>query len=182
VAYSADHVLRKPGVGLEEKTALTICRIEPENNIELLIMGGLASQLVRYTIIGNWNNSSYGKALKAKYASETKLQLLDPIYDIDKLVNYREACAYYLHGHSVGGSNPSLIEMLPYDCHILCYDCGFNKETAGSDAQYFSSPEDLAALIDLSLTKPHPGSRIIQERYTKKYIAAEFIQLGSRVI
>ena len=180
VAYSADHVLRNPRVGLEEKTALTICRIEPENNIELLIAGALASKLEKYTLIGNWENSAYGKALKAKYASELKIQLLDPIYDVDKLVNYREACTYYLHGHSVGGSNPSLIEMLPYKCHILCYDCGFNRETAGSDAQYFASPNDLATLIDMSLSMPHPDSRNIQERYTKKYIATEFIRLGDK--
>ncbi len=181
VAYSADHVLRNPEVRLNEKTALTICRIEPENNIELLIEGALASNLGKYTIIGNWNNSAYGKALKAKYADKSMLKLLDPIYDIDKLVGYREACTYYLHGHSVGGSNPSLIEMLPYSCHILCYDCGFNRETAGSDAQYFASPNDLSTLINLSLSMPHPNNRIIQERYTKKYIATEFIQLGDRV-
>lgn len=181
VAYSADHVLRNSEIELKEKTALTICRIEPENNIELLITGALASDLEKYTIIGNWNNSAYGKTLKEKYADNRMLQLLDPIYDIDKLVDYREACAYYLHGHSVGGSNPSLIEMLPYSCHILCYDCGFNRETAGSDAQYFASPNGLATLINSSLSKPHSNSRIVQERYTKKYIATEFIQLGDRV-
>ncbi len=178
VAYSADHVLRNPEVRLEEKTALTICRIEPENNIELLIMGALASGLEKYTLIGNWSNSLYGKVLKVKYSNESNLQLLEPIYDLDKLVHYREACAFYLHGHSVGGSNPSLIEMLPYNCHILCYDCSFNRETAGSDAQFFSSSDDLAKLIDLNLSQPHLGCRVIQERYTKKYIAAEFIQLG----
>jgi len=178
VAYSADHVIRNPAVKLVPKTALTICRIEPENNIELLILGALASGIDTYTFIGNWNNSSFGKALKAKYADEPQLQLLDPIYDLDLLVNYREACAFYLHGHSVGGSNPSLIEMLPYGCHILCYDCGFNRETTGVDAKYFSSPEDLARLINLNLDVPHSGDRVIQERYTKKYIADRFIQLS----
>ena len=180
IAYSADHVLRNLEVRVAEKTALTICRIEPENNIELLILGTLSSEIEKYTLIGNWNNSLYGKSLKAKYAHESRLQLLDPIYDIDILVRYREACAFYLHGHSVGGSNPSLIEMLPYNCHILCYDCGFNRETTGQDAQFFSTPEDLARLINASLSKPHPVPRIIQERYTKKYIAAEFIRLGMR--
>jgi glycosyltransferase involved in cell wall biosynthesis len=181
IAYSADHVLRNPSVILEQKTALTICRIEPENNIELLILGALASGIEKYTFIGNWNNSLFGKTLKAKYANEPQLQLLDPIYDLDLLVNYREACAFYLHGHSVGGSNPSLIEMLSYGCHILCYDCGFNRETTGVDAQYFSSPEDLARLIDLNLAKSPSGGRAIQKRYTKKYIADEFIQLGDGV-
>lgn len=181
VAYSADHVLRNPAVNSKPKTALTICRIEPENNIELLILGALASELEKYTLIGNWSNSSFGSALKARYANEPQLQLLDPIYDLDLLVNYREACAFYLHGHSVGGSNPSLIEMLPYGCHILCYDCGFNRETTGIDAQYFSSAEDLARLIDLNLAVPQPTSRVIQERYTKKYIANEFIRLGDGI-
>ena len=181
IAYSADHVPRNPAVLVEKKTALTICRIEPENNIELLILGALSSGIEKYTLIGNWNNSLFGRELKEKYANESKVQLLDPIYDMDILVNYREACAMYLHGHSVGGSNPSLIEMLPYDCHILCYDCEFNRETTGSDAQYFSSPQDLARLIDLNLSEPHPGKRVVQERYTKKYIADEFIRLGDGI-
>jgi len=181
VAYSADHVIRNPEVKLEMGTALTICRIEPENNIELLITGALGSSIGKYTIIGNWNNSLFGKELKAKYANEPQLQLFDPIYDLDLLVNYREACAFYLHGHSVGGSNPSLIEMLPYRCHILCYDCVFNRETTGMDAQYFSSSEDLARLIDLNLAKLSSGSRVIQKRYTKKYIAERFIRLGDGI-
>jgi hypothetical protein len=71
--------------------------------------------------------------------------------------------------------------MLSYGCHILCYDCGFNRETTGVDAQYFSSPEDLARLIDLNLAKSPSGGRAIQKRYTKKYIADEFIQLGDGV-
>jgi hypothetical protein len=127
--------------------ALTICRIEPENNISMLIEGALKSGIKLYVIIGNWTNSAYGRDLKEIYYPNPRLALLNPIYDSGILSFFRESCSVYIHGHSVGGTNPSLVEMLFYDCRILCFDVPFHRETAGSCAQYFSSVEELATLL-----------------------------------
>jgi glycosyltransferase involved in cell wall biosynthesis len=148
IAYPGDHVLRLKNIKRKPRTALTICRIEPENNLELLINGALRSTVNEYTIIGNWNYSDYARLLREKHSSNPRLRLLDPIYDPIKLAEFRESCFYYLHGHSVGGTNPSLVEMLFYDCEILCFDVEFNRYTAGQGAKYFSTAVDLRLALD----------------------------------
>lgn len=180
IGYSGDHVLRLPDIPREPGTALTVCRIEPENNLDMLIEGALHSDLVRYTIVGNWNNSDYGRSLRERYRGESRLALLDPIYDPHRLAELRESCAIYLHGHSVGGTNPSLVEMLFYDCHIICFDVSFNRVTAESCASYFSNLKSLAQSINAAiqnLTEGHIPERCnLRAKYTSKSIANAYIK------
>lgn len=174
IGYSGDHVTRMPLGNLAQFQALTICRIEPENNLDMLIKGMLLSPLELYTIVGNWAQSEYGRALRALYAKEPRLSLLDPVYEPQQLAMLRESCAVYLHGHSVGGTNPSLVEMLFYDCAIVCFDVAFNRETAGDCAGYFSSAADLAMLDAANL--PGPGDRIARRlTYTRSHIADQYL-------
>jgi glycosyltransferase involved in cell wall biosynthesis len=154
IGYSGDQVLRIPQYQIKPFTALTICRIEVENNLEMLIAGFLLSTFKSYTIVGNWLQSEYGRNLKLRYSNEPRLCLLDSIYDLRRLAELRESCAVYLHGHSVGGTNPSLVEMLFYDCHIACLDVVFNRETAGGCAHYFSNHEDLSFLFGHLAMRP----------------------------
>lgn len=174
IAYPGDHVLRLPGSRPVAGSALTICRIEPENNLELMITGFLGSSLSSYTIIGNWSHSAYARALRARFSDEPRLHLLDPIYDATTLAEHREGCAIYLHGHSVGGTNPSLVEMLFYDCDILCLDVTFNRHTAGDCAQYFADKQSLTILLD----GPQPtrlARDALRTRYSADGIAASYI-------
>lgn len=175
IAYPGDHVLRVDHPNRKPRTGLTICRIEPENNLELLIDGALQSTLAEYTIIGNWNHSDYARSLRSRYAQEPRLRLLDPIYDPVQLAELRASCEYYLHGHSVGGTNPSLVEMLFYDCGILCFDVEFNRRTAGKGACYFKSAQDLRLALDASTTSS--GDRTtLRSRYTASAIADAYLQ------
>lgn len=176
IGYSGDHVLRLPAVHRQPGTALTICRIEPENNIEILIQGALRSQLKKYTVVGNWANSAYGRRLRDNYIGEPRLALLDPIYDAHKLAELRESCEFYLHGHSVGGTNPSLVEMLFYDCQLLCFDVEFNRETAKDCADYFSDAGGLVGLLDGGALRF--GDRVaIRETFTSRAIADQYLSV-----
>ena len=177
IGYPGDAVVGRLGVQMEQRSALTICRVEPENNLEMLIEGALCSALKSYTIIGNWHNSSYGRLLKEKYLQHPSLRLLDPIYDVNEIANYRARTAIYLHGHSVGGTNPSLVEMLSYHCHIACFDCVFNRETAGGDAVYFTDHEDLGRKINVFIQDEAPALRVLQNRYRSSFIADQYIEL-----
>ncbi|MDM7948219.1 DUF1972 domain-containing protein [Hydrogenophaga sp.] len=174
IGYPGDHVLRFSDLQRDSNTALTICRIEPENQINLLIEGALLSKLNMYTVVGNWNASEYGRKLRNRYSAHPRLNLLDPIYDSKALAQLREQCGLYLHGHSVGGTNPSLVEMLFYDCVILCFDCSFNRETAGHAASYFSDANELARLIEVTDTTPD-GRAELRKRYTATNIASEYV-------
>jgi glycosyltransferase involved in cell wall biosynthesis len=177
IGYSGDHVMREPSIERVPGTALTICRIEPENNIQLIIDGALASSVLRrYTIIGNWNGSAYGRELRDRYRAEPRLALLDPVYDQRILAQHRESCAMYIHGHSVGGTNPSLVEILFYDCAIFCFDCDFNRETAGDSARYFMNPEGLARLIDNPEAAASAAERdTTRARFTRDAIANAYL-------
>lgn len=177
IAYSGDHVLHLPNIKKIPKTALTICRIEPENQIELLIEGALRSKIKTYTIIGNWDSSAYGRLIRKKHSNNEILRLLDPIYDANALASTRGQCEYYLHGHSVGGTNPSLVEMLFYDCTILCFDCSFNRATARDAALYFRDADDVVALIDEPKTHLHDRT-LLRARYTANSIALKYVEAG----
>lgn len=179
IGYSGDHVLRIPNISRVPGTALTVCRIEPENNLDMLIEGALKSNLVRYTIVGNWNRSEYGRALRERFSNEPRLVLLDPIYDAQKLAELRESCAMYLHGHSVGGTNPSLVEMLFYDCHIICLDVSFNRFTAGEAASYFADAQALAQCIDAAsgghAEVPLVVRQLLRSKYSSHSIASAYL-------
>ncbi|PUE08626.1 hypothetical protein B9Z51_06655 [Limnohabitans sp. T6-5] len=176
IPYPGDHVLRLENAVRKPLTALTVCRIEPENNLELLIQGALRSTIMVYTIVGNWNNSNYARALRMGYAAEPRLRLLDPIYDPVELAELRESCAYYLHGHSVGGTNPSLVEMLFYDCEVFCFDVEFNRHSAGQGANYFKTADELQRLLDRQRSSVMDRHEL-RLRYTAEAIADAYIQV-----
>jgi glycosyltransferase involved in cell wall biosynthesis len=175
VEYSGDHAVLHdvpPPQDSPGPYALTICRIEPENNCDVLIDGFLRSPLPRYVFVGNWSRSEYGRELRRRYAAEPRLQLLDPVYDPHELYRLRSGCTFYLHGHSVGGTNPSLVEMLFFDCDILCWDCNFNRATAGDAVRFFTSAEHLGGLLAAG---PAPGVArdSVRRRYTRQAIVAK---------
>lgn len=159
IAYGGDHVLKLP---LDEAAArlfcafgllpgsyaFTVARIEPENNIGLMIEGFLASRQPLYVIVGNFKQTEYGRGLQQRYAGETRVRLVDSNYDPALLASLRGLCAVYLHGHSVGGTNPSLVEMLPYGCPILAWDCSFNRHTLQGSGWYFGSASSLSEMLD----------------------------------
>ena len=180
IAYPGDHVLRLPEIGMQAGTALTICRIEPENNLEILIEGFLASPLNCYTIVGNWKHSTYAKQLQSKYQTNPRIVMIDSTYDPQKLASLRQSCHVYLHGHSVGGTNPSLVEMLFYNCQIFCFDVPFNRATASSRAIYFSSAEQLTKSIKNIFTNTQNQITSLpqfEKMYTAAAIAKKYTKL-----
>jgi glycosyltransferase involved in cell wall biosynthesis len=164
---------------MSEGFALTICRVEPENQIEMLIESCVKSAVVReYVVIGNWGNSNYGILLKARYQNQQKIKLIDPIYDAGELLEYRSKCNFYLHGHSVGGTNPSLVEMLYFDCEIFAYDCPFNRETGENAIQYFKDCSDLVQCLDSQHKEP-VSRDIVRTKYSSESIMLAYKKLLS---
>ena len=178
IAYAGDHVLR-----LQERTladsarVLTVCRIEPENSCHILLSAFSKAGVGRYSFVGNWAASQYGRDLFEQYSGFDRIDLLPPTYDTSDLARLREDCTLYLHGHSAGGTNPSLVEMLFYDCEIAALDCAFNRETAGDEIDFFANEQELAAIIvshNPTDTFLRPISRT---RYTRQLIAENYVKL-----
>ena len=125
---------------------MLIARMEPENNIEVILEGHHQSQQTKKLIlIGKYENN-FGSYLKQKYANENTL-FWGPVYNIELLNNLRYHSHIYFHGHSVGGTNPSLLEAMASSALIAAHDNIFNKSVLGKDAFYFSSISDVNDIL-----------------------------------
>lgn len=127
---------------------LLIARLEPENNIIMAVDGYLASKEngKRPLIIIGKTNTPHGQALVSKYAKEENVRFLGGIYDFKKINSIRHFSFAYFHGHSVGGTNPSLLEAMASDCFILANDNIFNRAVLKDNAFYY---KDSSAVVEL---------------------------------
>lgn len=129
---------------------LLIARMEPENNIEMIIHGHIASgHKFPLFIIGNITNT-FGKYITSKYHTRA-IKFSDAIYDQDELDNLRYYSSLYFHGHSAGGTNPSLLEAMSCGCRIAANDNRFNKAVLMDEAEYFHNSSDIAEIINRPL-------------------------------
>ncbi len=151
IPYGGDHaVAAEPDMAatahLPDDYALGLCRIEPENNIAMILeaFDGLEKPLV---FVGNWDKSHYGRNLKRKYDGHPTITIHDPIYDARGLRAIRDGAGLYVHGHSAGGTNPALVEMMHFGIPIIAHGCSFNRYTTEDQALYFSSASELRTVV-----------------------------------
>lgn len=135
--------------------SLLIARMEPENNIETIIEGYLASgKQEPLIIIGNHQNK-FGQYLFQKFENAKTLRWMGAIYNMNHLDNLRHFSQLYFHGHSVGGTNPSLLEAMACQTQIIAHNNEFNRGILGDDAFYFNNSAELSTLLQTdSLIKP----------------------------
>lgn len=182
IAYGGDHAFTGNRDCLMKPYALALCRIEPENNVQLILdaFSRTDDQLI---FIGNWGSSRYGRSLKKKYSSYHNLDLRDSEYDAGKLFKVRNECRLYVHGHSAGGTNPSLVEMMHFAKPIVAFDCSYNRATMENKGRYFDSFESLATCIK-EKTDDSEGNELLEvaeRRYTWKIVRAQYLALFPRL-
>lgn len=187
IAYGGDHAVRPIPAAQSRMVldsygltaggySLAICRIEPENNVHI-ILEAFRGTNHRLAAVGNWGHSEYSQELWNKYKDDDNLLLLDSIYDLDTLYALRSNARYYIHGHSAGGTNPSLVEAMFFNMPILAYDVVYNRETTFGLAHYFTDSASLRKLIDTDIK---PDGRLVRkahEAYNWKTIAAQYEHL-----
>jgi len=127
--------------------AITVCRIEPENNTHLVLEAFSRQTELPLVAVGNWKNSEYGLGLLEKYAGFPHIHLLDPIYDSEKINALRSNAFVYVHGHSAGGTNPSLVEAMFLSLPVFAFDCVYNRYTTENQCVYWSNADELYAYI-----------------------------------
>ncbi len=167
---------------LPDKYAFSVCRIEPENNVHLVVDAFSRQEEIPLVMVGNWNHSGYGREIRTKYAACSHISLLDPIYDLGKLKTLRSRALLYVHGHKAGGTNPSLVEAMHFAKPVLAFDCSFNRTTTEGKALYFSDGDALQQLIntfDAEQAEQVGGDmlEIAQRRYTWNIVAREYFSL-----
>lgn len=187
IAYGGDHARsaeimpqdREAYPFLEGRYAVKACRIEPENNIEMILEGFSGFEDISLVILGNWNDSAFGRNMRQKYSKYPHIHMLDFIRDMRVLDMLRANSYVYLHGHSAGGTNPSLVEAMNLGLPIISFDVVFNRETTESKAIFFDSAEKL--LSELRQLTPESRSatgenmrEVAQRRYTWKVISEQY--------
>ena len=105
--------------------------------------------------------------------------MVDSVYDLDILYALRNQCKCYIHGHSAGGTNPSLVEAMFFGKPILAYDVIYNRETTENEAHYFKTSEELVELLHDSPEGGYKMREIAKQHYTWAFIAQQYKALLS---
>lgn len=143
---------------------LVISRLEPENNIETIIKGVLDSNQSKPLLIVGKHNTTHGKYLFQKYASNTKVQFLGGIFDKEVINNLRYFSDFYFHGHSVGGTNPSLLEAMASGARIVAHDNPYNRSVLNNKGDYFITSNDITQLLNHATSKSECGGYLAENR------------------
>lgn len=127
---------------------MLIARLEPENSIEVILDGVSTSKVKRTFLVIGKHETKYGQYLKEKFNKYTNIIFIGAIYDINILNNLRNFSNLYFHGHTVGGTNPSLLEAMGSNALICANDNKFNSAILGTDAFYFQNSNDISKYLD----------------------------------
>jgi glycosyltransferase involved in cell wall biosynthesis len=132
----------------KENYYMLMARMEPENNVEMILDGfRKSSSTEKFIVVGRTANA-LGKHLQKKYARDERIQFIGGLFDQKTIHCLRANTRLYFHGHSVGGTNPSLLEAMASGALIAAHDNVFNKAVLGKDAYYFSTAQEVCQLID----------------------------------
>ena len=156
IAYGGDHASKEllrdsdkdQYTFLNDKYAFKVCRVEPENNLDIILESFSFCNSQPVVIVGNWSNSAYGVELRQRYEKYQNIYMLDPIYNQKDIDILRSNCFIYIHGHSAGGTNPSLVEAMFLELPVIAFDVSYNRETTHNQSMYFDSKQQLIGILE----------------------------------
>lgn len=132
----------------KEDYFLLMARMEPENNIDTILQGYSDSNSNKpFKVLGDTSNR-FGKFITHKFKNDSRIQFKGSIFDTAKVRSLQNNSYLYFHGHSVGGTNPSLLEAMASEALIAAHNNPFNQSVLSSDAFYFSNPGEVKQLVE----------------------------------
>jgi glycosyltransferase involved in cell wall biosynthesis len=132
----------------KEDYFLLMARMEPENNIETILEGFNNSNSRRkFKVLGDTSNR-FGQYIRNKFNNDERIQFKGAIFDTPKVRALQNNSYLYFHGHSVGGTNPSLLEAMASEALIAAHNNPFNKSVLHADAFYFSNANEVQQLVE----------------------------------
>ncbi len=161
---------------------MVMARMEPENNIEMIVEGFNASRSdKKLLVLGNTDNS-FGQSIVRRFSGDSRISFPGAIYDARKIHTLKIFSSLYFHGHSVGGTNPSLLEAMASRALVAAHNNPFNKAILGEDAYYFSESKDVTALVERTVDQENREGMIeknlqkIREHFNWETITDEYEQ------
>ncbi|MBM9913265.1 MULTISPECIES: DUF1972 domain-containing protein [Stenotrophomonas] len=169
--------------------ATVIARPEPENSLlEIVQAYSRTRRGMPLVVLGKYDDGiAYHRSVIA--AASPEVRFVGAVYDKSIVQALRYFCAFYMHGHQVGGTNPSLVEAMGAGNAIIAHDNRFNRWVAGSGALYFSSVEELSDRIAAVLDGASERDRLSREskarfsdEFTWDFILAKYETLLAKTI
>lgn len=170
---------------------LVVARFEPENHVLEIVQGYAASGAQKpLVVVGSAPYADdYTARIEEVAGADPRVRLLGGVWDQELLDELYADALVYLHGHSVGGTNPSLLRAMGAGTAVAAYDVVFNREVLGEQGRFFAGPADLAGLVtdaetDVEATLRRGG--LLRERARTEYVwddvAAGYEELLGRLV
>lgn len=170
---------------------LLVARLEPENNIHTIISAFCQAKVnIPLVVLGDFTSTTYQEEIKtlAQNCTNPGVIFLGSVYD-EKLLNMlRQNCTAYIHGHSVGGTNPSLLEAAISRNIIIAHDNKFNREVCDTSAVYFKNENELAMKLKSIHRNPESYSELktrvyhkVKNNYSWDHISAGYLSLFKKI-
>lgn len=169
------------------KFNMLMARFEPENNLDMVLEGvSLHEDKMPILVIGK-HNTKYGEYLKNKYRYFPHIRFVGGLYNLEHLNSLRYYTNIYFHGHSVGGTNPSLLEAMASQALIAAHNNDFNKGVLKENAFYFSNASEVKKLLNTvkksdNLQKISDNYKAIENDFNWAKINGEYLQLFEQCI
>ena len=168
---------------------LVIARMQPDNHIEWAIQAVLQSGIeIPLLIVGSTQNT-HGRYLQRQYSDYSNIRFLGAQFDFITLNALRHFSALYIHGHSAGGTNPSLLEAMAASARIAAHDNEYNRSVCLDGAVYFSDVNTLAKLMDQSLSEHDVwkdrqdfNTSRLKSHYTPQVIKDQYVRLFRQLL
>ena len=164
------------------KYNMIMARFEPENNLDMVLEGvSLNEDKTPILVIGN-HNTKYGEYLKNKFKYFSNIRFIGGIYNLEHLNNLRYYSNLYFHGHSVGGTNPSLLEAMASHALVIAHNNDFNKGVLKENGYYFSNSLEVKNILNTikksnNLPMVENNYNAIVNEFNWEKINGEYLQL-----
>jgi glycosyltransferase involved in cell wall biosynthesis len=172
IPYGADPYLESlqeqltPAEAVKEDYFLLMARMEPENNIETILEGfNNSNSRKAFKVLGDTGNR-FGKYIEHRFANDDRIQFKGAIFDTPKVHALQNNSYLYFHGHSVGGTNPSLLEAMASKALIAAHNNLFNRSVLHSDAFYFSDANEVRNIVE-TVQRKEPEKAMVNNNLHK---------------
>ncbi len=166
---------------------MILARLEPENNIETILDGVvLDNDKTTMLVIGN-HDTQFGVYLKEKFKAFKNIRFIGILYNLDHLDNLRYFSNLYFHGHSVGGTNPSLLEAMASRALIVAHKNEFNQDILKENGFYFTNADEVKNMLKVvkkrdNLPMIQNNFEVIENEFNWNKINEEYLQLFEKCL